>query len=270
MPQRVDIRAWRLAIRHPDGPRSMTRLVLHTLSTWGASAGDRMYPSVELISIGAGLSRETVRRALADAEREGFLIREPRSSGGQIVGYSYYAAMPDAWNPNALREWERDAQYTERRRRRRPLADGGRAPLRIGDGVPSETGSRPLAHASPSPQRDASRPLTARPDLDLGSIHDLAAARACARANGTAAAGDGDAQESESQTLARELEALGVVCRAEADRRRIELLIADYPREKLLRDVRIARGEGRKPAGPIPARYLNAIARNLPRDEDAT
>lgn len=163
MPQRVDIRTWRLAIRHPHGPKNpTTRGVLHALATWGdPKRGDDMFPSVELIAVGTGYHRQTVSTALDDAEREGFLIRERIYSGGQLTGYRYFAAMPDDRVASNLREWERDPQYKSERRRR-----GRSVPEQIGDASPNRSGTpapevigdvleridtRPRSDCAPSP-----------------------------------------------------------------------------------------------------------------------
>lgn len=160
MARRVDINTWRLAIRHPLGPSNpTTRAVLHALAIWGTpKTGDNMFPTVELISVGSGYSRNAVRAALADAVREGFLLRTKIYSEGRLIRTEYQAVMPDDRVASNLRTWERDPQYKSERLRSRPPADAGRVPQQMRDGRPPADEGCPPNDVQGVPQQVETRP----------------------------------------------------------------------------------------------------------------
>lgn len=128
----VELILWRNALRHPNGPASVVRHVLLTLSTWASSDGGSMYPSIEMLAIATGLHRETVRRATERAAAEGWIIRAARERSGARAGlrYSYHASVPRAFDAMATNGWEtawmRDPSLvSERRRRQRHRLEQG-------------------------------------------------------------------------------------------------------------------------------------------------
>jgi hypothetical protein len=169
-PQLVDLVTWRRAIRHPFGPKkAVVRHVLLTLSTWGDKDGGSMYPSIETLHIACRLHRETVRRALNDASKEGWVKRQNRTrpSGDAYRAYEYSASVPSNWKDwdDIDHPWDKDPSWNSERENRgveramranRPHSGQGRvSPLRTGTG--GSNGGVPVVDAGrPSPELAAS------------------------------------------------------------------------------------------------------------------
>jgi hypothetical protein len=170
----VDLVKWRRALRHPLGPsKSVVRHVLLTLATWGDKDGGSMYPSIETLSVATRLHRETVRRALEEADRDGWVVRSARGryKNGQATSYEYGASVPAEWQDfdSLDHPWERDPQWVSERGRRReeraarlerPSPERGHVPVQSGGATTSERSSErrvPVVSAS-VPVQDSKRP----------------------------------------------------------------------------------------------------------------
>lgn len=141
-PVPVNLMKWRKAIRHPEGPKSSTvRHVLLTLSTWADSSGVQMYPSIETLSVATALHRETVRRALEHAVREGWVtrVRRPARDPRAHWSYAYGAAVPlgfsSKYGADVGDRWDTDPIWTSERRKRRRTRQG-----RSGGSVTTQNG----------------------------------------------------------------------------------------------------------------------------------
>lgn len=111
----------------------MQRHVLLTLSTWAATDGSEMFPSIETLAIATGRNRETVRRTLERAAQEGWVLRESRARLGPFAGhrYMYAATVPrnflmehvcEGWESS----WTRDSALVSERARKRHRSRQGR------------------------------------------------------------------------------------------------------------------------------------------------
>lgn len=181
-PQACDLLKWRRAIRHPRGPgKSTTRHVLLTLATWGSSSGEAMFPTIETLAVATGLHRETVRRALDEAERGGWVQRSPRRhitgdriTDARISRWSYSACIPDdaLLVDDVEHPWERDPKWVSERGHR-PRRKQGHVPAQdrdnksanshgvpvVRENVPAQDGHVPAQRGHVPAQDSISSPL---------------------------------------------------------------------------------------------------------------
>lgn len=150
------------------------RHVLLTLSTWGDTAGDSMFPGIETLAVATQLNRDTVGRVLKAAVNEGWVIRAPRGNlsdpvkAARLFGYRYSAAVPDSWAflEQLEHRWEQDPTWVSERRHR-PRRKQGRVPVQNGDntGAREPSSDRALRPDVPVlrrevPAHDRNRPRT--------------------------------------------------------------------------------------------------------------
>lgn len=97
-----------------------------------------MWPGIETLSSATGLHRETVRRALDDCARDGWVLRCPRKkitgnsiSDARLAGYIYFATVPAGWidanGGAAFNQWRDERQYVSERAKR-PRNQQGHVP----------------------------------------------------------------------------------------------------------------------------------------------
>lgn len=85
---------WRDAVASMSGPSATTRHVLLTLALHADADGGSCFPSTRLLEQRTGLSRRTVEGRLRDAERDGWISREPCGEGQAWRHMSYTLTFP--------------------------------------------------------------------------------------------------------------------------------------------------------------------------------
>lgn len=95
---------WRNAFLGDGGPAATVRYVLLLLSTYMDADGDKAYPSYDTLARRLGVNVSTVRRAVKDAEKAGWvqIVKRRGGSGGHFR--QYLPTFPDGWALRLLPE----------------------------------------------------------------------------------------------------------------------------------------------------------------------